>query len=167
MNKALRSAWREFQQMISQIDNRDNQVSIFECIQNWYFGNKKMLSSHLTEEYGLEELINIDTKDYPLEKSECSPEHIKRYLKIEFSSEQSMIASLRDQLWELIVLAVDIECQRCGKLEMSALFNIETETVFFECTQCGWVKTIDEQPVESIKKIRLATNQDLKVAGLI
>ena len=74
---------------------------------------------------------------------------------------------LRDILWELVVLSVDIECENCGKLEMSALFNVESETVFLECNQCGWVKRIDGCSSESIKTIRLATNQDLKATGLI
>ncbi|MGB3760706.1 MAG: hypothetical protein WBA07_30750 [Rivularia sp. (in: cyanobacteria)] len=167
MNKALRSAWLKFQHMIYKIDNEDNQITIFHCIKNWYFDNKKLLSSHLIEEYGLEKLINIDTKDYLLEKSECTPQDIKRFLEIQPYSEECMIVWLRDQLWELIVLAVDVKCERCDKLEMSALFNIETETVFLECTQCCWIRTIDEHLVESIKTIRLATNQDLKIAGLI
>ena len=167
MNKALRNAWVKFQYMISQIDNEDNQITIFKCIQGWYFDNKKLLSSLLIEEYGLEELINIDTTYYPLEKSECTSEDIKRFLKIQPSSEECMIMWLRDQLWELVVLSVDIECENCGKLEMSALFNIETEILFFECTQCGWVKIIDEHPDQSIKTIRLATNQDLENTGLM
>ena len=70
-------------------------------------------------------------------------------------------------LWELVVLSVDIECENCGKLEMSALFNVESETVFLECNQCGWVKIIDGCSIESIRNTRLATNHDLTVAGLI
>lgn len=167
MNKALRSAWRDFQYIISQIDNQDNRITIFKCIQSWYFDKKKLLSSLLIEEYGLEELINIDTVYYPLEKSEYTSEDVKRFLKLQPYNEECMIVWLRDILWELVVLSVDIECENCGKLEMSALFNIEAETVFFECTQCGWVKTIDGYPDESIKTIRLATNQDLKIARLI
>ena len=167
MNKALKSAWQEFQYMISQIDYQNNKIIIFKCIQNWYFDKINILSSHLIEEYQLEELINIDSKNYPLEKSECTPEDIKRFLKIQPYSEKCMIVWLRDILWELVVLSIDIECENCGKLEMSALFNVESETVFFECNQCGWVKTIDGCSSESIKTIGLATIQDLKVAGLI
>lgn len=167
MNKALRSVWQEFQYMISQIDNQDNQITIFKCIQSWYFDKKKLLSSRLIEEYQLEELINIDVKNYPLEKSECTPEDIKCFLKIYPYSEECMIVWLRDILWELVVLSVDIECENCRKLKMSTLFNIESEAVFFECNQCGWVKTINGYSSESIKTIRLATNHDLKVAGLI
>ncbi|MDY6898512.1 MAG: hypothetical protein SWZ49_10620 [Cyanobacteriota bacterium] len=91
MNKALRSAWQEFQYMISQIDKQDNQITIFQCIQSWYFNNKKILSSSLIEEYQLEELINIDAKNYPLEKSECTQEDIKRFLQIQPYSEECMI----------------------------------------------------------------------------
>lgn len=167
MNKALRSAWREFQYIISQIDNRENQITIFKCIQNWYFDKKKLLSSRLIEESRLEELINIDTAYYPLEKSECNSEDIKSFLKIQPYSEECMIVWLRDALWELVVLSVDIQCKNCGKLDMSALFNVETESVFFECTQCGWIKTINKHPVKSIKTIRLAKNKELKIAGLI
>ena len=115
MNKALRSAWRDFQYVISQIDNQHNQISIFQCIQSWYFDKRKLFSSSLIEEYQLEELINIDTKDYPLEKSECNPENIKRFLKIQLYSEECMIIWLRGILWELVVLSVDIECEKCGK----------------------------------------------------
>ncbi len=167
MNKALRSAWRDFQYVISQIDNQHNQISIFQCIQSWYFDKRKLFSSSLIEEYQLEELINIDTKDYPLEKSECNPENIKRFLNIQLYSEECMIVWLRGILWELVVLSVDIECEKCGKLEISALFNLENKTVFLECNQCGWIKTIYECSSESIKTIRFATNQDLKAAGLI
>ncbi|MBV6623707.1 MAG: hypothetical protein KI793_12355 [Rivularia sp. (in: Bacteria)] len=167
MNKALRSAWREFQDMISQIHNQDNQITIFKCIQGWYFENKKLLSPRLIEESRIEELINIDTKNYPLEKSQYTPEDIKRFLKLQPSSEECTIMWLRNQLWKLIVLSVDIECENCGKLDMSALFNIETENIFFECTQCGWIKTNSGYPEKSIKTIRLAINKDLKIAGLI
>jgi len=162
MNKALRSTWQEFQYMIYQIDNQDNQITIFKCIQNWYFNKQKILSSHL-----IEELINIDTKDYPLEKSKCTPEDIKRFLKIQPYNEKCMISWLRIILWELVVLSVDIECENCGKLEMSALLNVESETVFLECNKCGWVKIIDGCSIESIRNTRLATNHDLTVAGLI
>ena len=91
MNQALRSAWREFQDMISRIDNEDNQITIFQCIQNWYLDRIKLFPSCLIEEYQLEELINIDTKNYPLEKLECTPEGIKRFLKIQPSSEECLI----------------------------------------------------------------------------
>ncbi|MEM6753738.1 MAG: hypothetical protein AAF630_12270, partial [Cyanobacteria bacterium P01_C01_bin.38] len=164
MNKALRSAWREFQYIISQIDNRENQITIFKRIKSWYLDNKKLLSSRLIEEYGLEELINIDTAYYPLEKSQCTSKDIKRFLTIQPFSEECLIVWLRDILWELVVLSVDIQCENCGKLEMSALFNVETESVFFECTQCGWIKTINKHPVKSIKTIRLAKNKELKIA---
>ncbi|MEL6462750.1 MAG: hypothetical protein AAFQ91_31755 [Cyanobacteria bacterium J06621_15] len=167
MNKALRSAWQEFQYMISQINNKTNQIIIFKCIQNWYFDKKKLLSLHLIEEFGLEELVNIDIKNYPLEKSECTPEDIKRFLKIQPCSEECMIVWLRDILWELVVLSIDIKCEYCFKLEMSALFDADNEIVFLECNHCGWVKTVDGCSIESIKNIRLATNQDLKLAGLI
>ena len=167
MNKALRSAWLELQYIFSQIDNKENQIAIFQCIRNWYFDKIKILSPHLIEEYQLEELINIDIKNYPLEKSECTPEDIKRFLKIQPYSEECLIVWLRDMLWELVVLSVDIECENCGKLEMSALFNVESETVFLECNQCGWVKIIDGCSIESIRNTRLATNHDLTVAGLI
>ena len=167
MNKALRSAWQEFQYMIYQIDSKANQVIIFKCIQNWYFSKRKILSLHLIEEFGLEELINIDIKNYPLEKSECDLEDIKRFLKIQPYSEECMIIWLRDILWELVVLSVDIKCENCWKLEMSALFDADNKIVFLECNQCGWIKTVNGFSSQSIKTIQLATNHDLKFAGLI
>ncbi|MEM6398934.1 MAG: hypothetical protein AAF757_01700, partial [Cyanobacteria bacterium P01_D01_bin.116] len=96
MNKALKSAWQEFQYMISQIDYQNKKIIIFKCIQNWYFDKINIFSSHLIEESQLEELINIDSKNYPLEKSECTPEDIKRFLKIQPYSEKCMIVWLRD-----------------------------------------------------------------------
>lgn len=167
MHKTRKKAWSDFQHMIYEIDDRDNSIIIFERIRSWYQKNKMFLPPHLIDEYGLEKLINIDVKLYPLDKSECTPQDIKRFLNIEPSSENSMVAILRDQLWELVVLSVEVECQRCGKLELSALFDMEAEKVILECTQCGLIHTIDGHPDESVKDVRLAQNDDLKKARLL
>ncbi|WP_392533597.1 hypothetical protein [Nostoc sp. C117] len=167
MNKTWKKAWHEFRYMISEIDNRDNPIIIFQRIRGWYQKNKIFLSPHLIEEYGLEELINIDIKAYPLDKSESTPQSIRRFLNLEPSSEESMIMFLRDELWELVVLTVDIKCQRCGKLEMSALFDTEAKKVVLECTQCGWSQTTDGYPEKSVKTLKFPQNDDLKIAGLV
>ena len=39
-----------------------------------------------------------------------------------------MIVWLRGILWELVVLSVDIKCEHCFKLEMSSLFDVDSET---------------------------------------
>ncbi|MEH2053747.1 hypothetical protein [Nostoc sp.] len=117
MNKTWKKAWHEFCYMISEIDDRDNSIIIFQSIRGWYQKNKIFLSPHLIEEYGLEELINIDIKAYPLDKSESTPQIIRHFLNLEPSSEESMIMFLRDELWELVVLKVDISkiVIFCGK----------------------------------------------------
>lgn len=155
--------------MISELDERDNSITIFQSIRGWYQKNQRLLSPRLTEEYGIEKFINIEPKDYPLEQSECTPQTIKRFLnkELEPSSEDGMIMFLYSELWELVVLAVDVECQRCGKLEMSALFDPEAKRVVFECTQCGFVQATDGSPDESVRGLKLAQNDDLKKAGLL
>ncbi|CBN59063.1 MULTISPECIES: hypothetical protein [Kamptonema] len=167
MSKNCRKAWHEFCKTISQIDEQDTALLIFQYLRTWYQENKMLLSPHLIDEYGLEELINIDPNSYPIERSECTPEIIKRFLDFAPSSEQSMVAILRDQLWEIVVLSVDVECQRCGKLELSALFDTEAQKVVLECTQCGLIYTIDGHRYQSIETVRLAQNDDLKNAGLL
>jgi len=171
MSKNGRKAWHEFCQTISLIDEQDTMSVIFQYLRIWYQKNKILLSPHLIDEYGLEELINIDPKSYPLNKSQSTPQSIRRFLNLEPSSEDSMVMFVRDQLWELVVLSVDVECQRCGKLELSALFDTEEEKVVLECTQCGLIHTIDGHidghPDRSLKTVRLAQNDDLKNAGLL
>jgi len=78
-----------------------------------------------------------------------------------------MVMFLQEILWEIVVLTVEVQCQNCGKLEMSALFDTEAKTIFLECTQCGCIQTADGQPYNSLKTFRLAQNDDLKMAGLI
>ena len=129
MNKNCRKAWHEFCQTISQIDEQDTAQLIFHYLRTWYQENKMLLSRHLIDEYGLANLISIDPNSYPIERSECTPKIIKRFLDFAPSSEQSMVAILRDQFWELVVLSVDVECQRCGKLELSALFDTEEKKI--------------------------------------
>lgn len=167
MNTTWKKAWYEFRHMISEIDDRDNPITIFQHIRGWYQNNKIFLSPYLFQGYGLEELINIDIKAYPLDKSECTPQSIKRFLSLEPSSEETMIMFLRDELWEFVVLAVNVQCQRCGKLEMSALFDAEAKKVVLECTQCGLLQTTDGEPAKSVKTLKFAQNDDLKNAGLL
>ncbi len=167
MDKNCRKAWHEFCQTISQIDEQDTAPVIFQYLRTWYQENKKLFSRYLSDEYKVEELINIDPNSYPLERSECTPQIIRRFLEFVPSSGQSMVAVLRDQLWELVVLSVDVECQRCGRLELSALFDTEAKKVVLECTQCGLMHTIDGHPDGSIKTVRLAQNDELKNAGLL
>jgi hypothetical protein len=151
MNEALKKTWDRFQHTISEIDDKDSSDTIFQKIKKWYRENKVFLSPHLIEEYGLEDLVNINMNAYPLELSEATPKSIRHFLSIEPSSEQSMMMFLRDQLWELVVLSVDVQCHRCRKLEMSALFDIEAKQVVLECTQCGLIHTIDGYPNEFAK----------------
>ena len=155
--------------MISDIDDRDTPVIIYQYIRDWYQKNKKVFSPHLIEEYGLEKLINIDIKTYPLEYSQCTPQDLRRFLSPDLvpSRESIMVMFLQEILWGIVVLTVDFQCQNCGKLEMSALFDTEAKTIFLECTQCGWIQTTDGQPYNSLKTFRLAQNDDLKMAGLI
>lgn len=167
MNKNCRTAWRKFCQTISHIDEQDTAPVIFHYLRTWYQENKMLLPAYLIEEYRLEKLITIDPNSYPIERSECTPRSIKRFLDFTPSSEQTMVAILRDQLWELVVLSVDVECRRCGKLELSALFDAEAKKVVLECTQCGLIHTIDGHSDESVKTVRLAQNDDLKNAGLL
>lgn len=169
MSKLWKKAWKEFQHMISELDERDSSITIFQSIRGWYQKNQKLLSPRLIEEYGIEKLINIDIKAYPLEQSKYTLQCIRRFLnpQLEPLSEDCMIMFLRDELWELVVLAVDVECQRCGKLEMSALFDPEAKKVVFECTQCGFVQAIDGSPYQSVKGLKLAQNDDLRKAGLV
>lgn len=169
MSKLWKKAWKEFQHMISELDERDNSITIFQSIRGWYQKNQKLLSPRLIEEYGIEELINIEPKDYPLEQSESTPQDLRRFLRLELepSSEESIIMFLRDELWEVVVLAVDVECQRCGKLQMYALFDPEAKKVVFECTQCGFVQATSGSPDESVRGLKLAQNDDLRKAGLV
>jgi hypothetical protein len=167
MNKALKKAWRDFQHTIAGISCQSTPTEIFHHIKVWYKKNDKFLSPDLIETYRLEELVDIDTDIYPLNKSECTSRSIKNFFRIEPSSEDSMIMILRDQLWELVVLAVDNQCSRCGKLDMSALFDLETEEIVLECTQCGLLQTLNGQIIESKRSVRLAKNIELKNAGLI
>lgn len=167
MNKNCRKAWREFCHTISQIDEQDTAPVIFQYLKTWYQENKRLLSPYLIAEYGLEELINIDPKSYPLEQSQSTPQSIRRFLNLEPSREESMVMFVRDELWGLVVLSVDVECQRCGKLELSALFDTEAKKVILECTQCGLIDTVDGHPDEFVKTVRLAQNDDLKNAGLL
>jgi hypothetical protein len=167
MNIIWKKAWYEFRYTISQISDQDNSTIIFQHIRSWYQNNKKFLSSCLIKEYQIDNLINIDIKSYPIDKSECTAQDIKRFLNLEPSSEDTMIMFLRDQLWELVLLSVEVQCRRCGKLEMSVLFDTEQEKVILECTQCGLIHTVDGYPDESVKNVRLAQNDDLISAGLI
>jgi len=167
MNKNLRKAWEEFRHMISELDERDTPIIIFQRIRDWYQKNKKKLSPYLIEEYGLEKLVNIDIKAYPIEHSECTPESIRGLLHLELSSEDSLAMLLRDQFWELVVLTVAVECQICKNLGMSALFDESAKKVVLECTQCGWTQTSDGYPYEPLVRLQLAQNDDLKIAELI
>lgn len=73
MNKNCRKAWCKFCQTISQIDEQDTAPVIFQYLRTWYQENKMFLSPHLIDEYRLEDLINIDTTYYPIERSEFTP----------------------------------------------------------------------------------------------
>lgn len=169
MNKLLRKTWHEFQCMISEIDDKATPSQIFESFRNWYKTKQNKFSPSLLKIYGIEELINIDMKKYPLEHSQCTPQSLRRFLHLEPSNEDSFVMFLRDQLWELVVLTIDAECHRCGTLEMSALFDIEAEKVVLECLQCGELKTLEGSSYKASnpKTFRLAQNKDLEIAGLI
>jgi predicted restriction endonuclease len=129
MNKNCRKAWHEFCQTISPIYEQDTAPLIFHYLRTWYQENKMLLSRHLIDEYGLENLIILTLILIQLNARNV-PKIIKPFLDLAPSSEQSMVAILRDQFWELVVLSVDVECQRCGKLELCALFDTEEKKLY-------------------------------------
>jgi hypothetical protein len=169
MNKTSKKLWSELLDVVLKIDEKDTSIVIFYQLKDWYQENKKFFSPNLTEKYQLERLINVDVKNYPLDKSECTPQSIKNIRHINPSKEDSMLSIFRSLLWELIVLRTDDECQNCHSLGMSALFDTEAERVVLECSVCGWIQTLEGNPHESITPTtwRLAQNEDLKIAGLI
>lgn len=169
MNPRMKKKWTELMNIISEIKESDTSVTIFYKIRDWYQKNKKIFSPNLIEEYQLERLINVDIKNYPLNKSECTPQSIKNLLLINPSRESTILSLFRSKLWELIVLRTDDECQICHSLGMSALFDTKAEKVVLECTVCGNIQTLEGNSHESITPTtwRLATNKDLKLAGLI
>lgn len=169
MNKTLKKLWSELLLIILKIDEQDTSVTIFHKLTDWYQKNKKVFSPNLIEKYQLERLINIDTRNYPLDKSECTPRSIKNIRHINPSNEDSMLSIFRSKLWELIVLRTDDECQTCHSLGMSALFDMEAEKVILECSVCGYIQTLEGNPHEFLTPTtwRLAQNEDLKIARLI
>ena len=169
MNARMRKKWSELMHIISVIKEEDTSIKIFYKLKKWYQKNKSFFSPEIIEKNQIETLINIDPSNYPLEKSECTPQSVKNILDVNPSTEEMMLSIFESKLWELVVLRTDDECQRCNSLGMSALFDIEIEKVVLECTVCGWIQTLEGIPHESITPAtwRLATNKDLKLAGLI
>ncbi|WP_180277627.1 hypothetical protein [Nostoc sp. 'Peltigera malacea cyanobiont' DB3992] len=45
MNKTWKKAWHEFRYMISEIDDRDNPIIIFQRIRGWYQKNKYFVAT--------------------------------------------------------------------------------------------------------------------------
>jgi hypothetical protein len=169
MNKTLKKVWNELLDIVSKINEQDTSVTIFYKLKDWYQKNEKFFSPNLIEKYQLERLINVDIKNYPLDKSECTPQSIKNLRHINPSKEDSMLSIFGSLLWELIVLRTDDECQECHSLGMFALFDMEAKKVVLECSVCGWIQTLEGNPHESITPTtwRLAQNEDLKIARLI
>jgi Zn ribbon nucleic-acid-binding protein len=160
--------WYELQGKISDIKDESSLVEVFNIIIDWYNANKHILSDSLIELYKIEELININPGNYPIYNSECTPQSVKNLLHIKPSSEDSMMMLLRDQLWEIIVLNVDIQCPRCQQeLGLSALFDMEQKKVILECTQCGWTQTIDGQYYKPLNRLYIANSIQLIDAGLL
>jgi hypothetical protein len=160
--------WRELQSKISDLKDDSSLVDVLNIIIGWYNTNKHVLSSRLIELYKIEELININPHDYPILESECTPKSVKNLLYIKPSSEDSIIMLLRDQLWEIIVLTVDIQCPRCQQeLGLSALFDLELKKVVLECTQCCWTQTTDGQSYKPLNRLYIANSIQLIDAGLL
>lgn len=160
--------WYELQCKISDIKDESSLTEVFDIIIDWYNIHKHTLSNRLIELYRIEELININLGDYPISNSECTPQSVKNLLYIKPSSEDSIIMLLRDQLWEIIVLNVDIQCPQCQQeLGLSALFDMELKKVILECTQCGWTQTIDGQYYKPLNRLRIANSIQLIDAGLL
>jgi hypothetical protein len=169
MNKILKKLWSDLLFIILQINEHDTSETIFHKLADWYQKNKKFFSPNLIDKYQLERLINVDTKNYPLERSECTPQSIKNLRHINPSSEDSMLSLFSDKLWELVILRTDDECQICHSSGMFALFDIEAKTIVLECSVCYCIQTLDGNLYKSLTPItwRLAQNQDSKIAGLI
>jgi predicted nucleic-acid-binding Zn-ribbon protein len=168
LNEKHTRIWCELQGKISDIKDEISLIEVFNIIVDWYNTNKHMLSNSLIELYKIEELININPGDYPIHKSECTPRSVKNLLYIKPSSEDSIMMLLRDQLWEIIVLNVDIPCPKCQQeLGLSALFDMELKTIVLECTQCGWTQTTDGQFYKPLNKLHIANSIQLIDAGLI
>ena len=169
MNPRMRKKWNELMNIISEIQEEDTSEIIFYKLKDWYHKNKKIFTSSLVERYRLEQLINVDINNYPVEESECTLQIIKNLLHINPSKEESMLSPFESKLWELIVLRTDDRCHRCNSLGMSPIFDTEAEKVVLECTVCGSTQTLEGKPHESLTPTtwRLATNKDLKLAGLI
>jgi predicted nucleic-acid-binding Zn-ribbon protein len=160
--------WCELQGKISDIKDESSLVEIFNIIIDWYCSNKHILSDSLIELYKIEELTNINPGDYPTTNSECTPQSVKNLLHIKPSSEDSMMMLLRDQLWEIIVLNVDIQCPRCQQeLGLSALFDIKLKKIVLECTQCGWTQSIDGQYYKPLNRLYIAKNIHLIGTSLL
>jgi Zn ribbon nucleic-acid-binding protein len=168
LNEKQRKIWRELQGKISDMKKESSLKDAFNIFVEWYENNKYLLSSGLIDIYQIENLIDINPDYYPIYESESTPQSIKNLLHIEPSSEDSMMMLLRDKLWEIIVLNVDIQCPQCQQeLGLSALFDEEFKKVILECTQCGWTQTTDGQSYKPLNRLYIANSIQLINAGLL
>jgi Zn ribbon nucleic-acid-binding protein len=168
LNKRERKAWNDFRSIILDIEQDDALLSIFTKISEFYLANKRYFPLDLINLYKIDELVNIDPEDYPILRSESTPSCFKNLLSINPSKAETVLMFIRDSLWEIIVLNVDIQCPHCSQeIGLSALFDVETEIVVLECIQCGHIQTTDNQPYETPNILHVAKTKDLIAAGLL
>ena len=170
MHPRVKRAWKELMIIISEISEDDTSKTMFEKIKQWYQQNQKFFLLSLIVKNQIDRLVNIDNLElYPIEYSECTPESIKSLLYTDPKSEDSVLSLVESQLWEIVVLITDDQCQVCDSLGMFAIYDLKAEKVVLECSVCGAIQTIEGEAHDFQFPMtwRLAQNKDLKAAGLI
>lgn len=151
----------ELDSALRDLDSNSTPLELLEIITSW-LSNDFVINEFKKLGYDFSKYLNLNSQDYPIEKSVLNKEEIV-YFKNNISRKvtskifkfQSFAQCIRDALEYLFIEHVERVCPICGWAEMQKLEEESTYKDVYLCTQCGNAFYNDDSKVVSNLSLNL------------
>lgn len=168
MLKLTQSVFNELIMSFDSLSLNAKPEEILKVLKIWMLKYHEVLSSPPFCDYHLMQKIQMHEEEYPIKYSVIKGDefiHIKNALnRFSFKDKESIARILSEILDRLYFFEVDEECPNCDTRGLLIWKIIDKDQIVFECRQCGFMGTLEGNPVINVVP---ATNIDLKKAKFI
>jgi hypothetical protein len=168
MPPPIKKLWTGLIKSIAPVRQIPTRIALFNAVRSWFESNRATLSRSVWQRYGIDGFLRLDASQYPLEHSQLDvDEELDRLEAVEPTSEESLVASLRDILWSLLVAKSETICSRCKSSQLSMLLAENMGVIVLTCDLCGWAQLKDGREWSGGVKLQIATQRDLMNSGFL
>lgn len=140
--------WEDFKSIQQNQEIFNNYCNYFSSLVNWLKEHLYILNSELIFEYRLDNILDIDVRDYfsPNPEIELIQEK-KRMFSHKPDTVDSLIMRISNTLWDIIKQRSGKDCPRCKDDELNYVIaevqKTKEKKLILECDTCGWAENLD------------------------